>query len=540
MKKFTLVFLSMFMMAFLVSGQNLVLNGDLELWDDVNMPTDWTKAESITQSTDMVHGGTYSAMHTSADGTQDFQQDINGIIEGSNYRIKYYYYDNDAAARTRIWAYWMNGTDYLDANADELRPSAYSEDGDQWVEFSVDLTAPATANAFRFEVRVYKQDGNLGGNVFYDDFSLELASVNPEPTNYPTTFAAEAIGMSIDLSWIDAVGAQLPNAYLILASTNAAITAPVDGTPVENDLDFADGTGAMNVSFGDQAYMFNNLVPDTKYYFVIYPYTNGGENIDFKTDGTAPVAEETTDDVIIINAENFNDTTLGDWTAFSVLGDQVWEAADSYGIDNSPMAKASGYTVAANANNDWLISPELTIDIDNLSPVLEFWSAYNHSGPVMEVKVSTDYTGAGDPEAATWTAVTAELSGGTWTWVYSGAINLSEVVSTNTFYVAFQYTSTASQASTWEVDDILITAVPPIGLNENKVGTMVAFYPNPAQDFITFENTNEKLEVEVFNVQGAMVLKSKVADQTMDISSLKPGVYFVSLNNKTSKKLIVF
>ena len=37
-------------------AQNLVLNGDLELWDDPENPTDWNKAESISQEITPVQG----------------------------------------------------------------------------------------------------------------------------------------------------------------------------------------------------------------------------------------------------------------------------------------------------------------------------------------------------------------------------------------------------------------------------------------------------------------------------------------------------
>ena len=49
-----------------LQGQNLVINGDMELWDDPSTPTSWDKAENTSQETSPVHGGTYSAGFTSA------------------------------------------------------------------------------------------------------------------------------------------------------------------------------------------------------------------------------------------------------------------------------------------------------------------------------------------------------------------------------------------------------------------------------------------------------------------------------------------
>ena len=327
--------ISVILPASTMQAQELVLNGDLELWDDPNTPTSWTKAENISQETDPVHGGTYSAGHTSADGTKDFQQEISGITAGTNYTISYFYLDNDPQARTRIWAYWLDGSGTLPDHEDELRSNNYSEDSPDWQEFSVSLTAPANAIAFRFEVRVYKQDGNFGGMVYYDDFSMTAAGASPEPTNYPTNFMAEAAGIGINLTWTDATGAQLPGAYLVLASDEDNITAPVDGTPVADDTDLSDGSGALNIGYGNEACMFGNLDANTTYYFAIYPYTNGGAAIDFKNDGTAPSASATTADVTIIESENF-DEGWGNWTRVNVNGAQEWEIDDIHGVGDTP------------------------------------------------------------------------------------------------------------------------------------------------------------------------------------------------------------
>ncbi len=51
----------------------------------------------------------------------------------------------------------------------------------------------------------------------------------------------------------------------------------------------------------------------------------------------------------------------------------------------------------------------------------------------MEVKVSTDYTGSGDPNEAGWTDLTATLSPGSWEWTNSGAINMKENIGDNSF-----------------------------------------------------------------------------------------------------------
>ena len=121
----------------------------------------------------------------------------------------------------------------------------------------------------------------------------EQGAVEPEPTNYPTNFSADENGSTILITWTDAIGAQLPDKYIIFAGTSSTLPTPTDGTPVPNDIDLSDGSGALNVNFGIEEAMFSDLVIGTTYYFSIYPYTNSGSNIDYKNDGTAPTDNAT-------------------------------------------------------------------------------------------------------------------------------------------------------------------------------------------------------------------------------------------------------
>ena len=71
--------------------------------------------------------------------------------------------------------------------------------------------------------------------------------------------------------------------------------------------------------------------------------------------------------------------------------------------------------------------------------------------------ISTDYSGSGDPNNATWVDLTdqATWSEGSFNWVGSGNISLNSF-NQNGVYLAFKYIGTNSDGSTWEVDDIQI------------------------------------------------------------------------------------
>ena len=150
---------------------------------------------------------------------------------------------------------------------------------------------------------------------------------------------------------------------------------------------------------------------------------------------------------------NFNDNSFGNWTTYSVTGDQEWnlnnQGSDTY------YANMSGYDNGHNENEDWLISPAFNLD-NYKNETFSFMNACNYSGPVMEVKISTNYSGEGNPKNAAWADLTGySLSDGGFNWVFSGEIDLSGYLGENV-HVAFVYKSTNSAGKTWEVDDITL------------------------------------------------------------------------------------
>jgi hypothetical protein len=163
---------------------------------------------------------------------------------------------------------------------------------------TINLASITNQVKFRFT-----NNGATGRGVRMQNLILEAsgtASTDPEPTNHPTTFIA-ATGTPptsvIDLVWDDAVGAQLPAGYVIVANTTGMFTpSPVDdGTDPTEDTDLSDGEALVKVPQGTEFYSFSGLDGSTQYYFKIWPYTNAGANIDFKTDGTPPEDNATTE-----------------------------------------------------------------------------------------------------------------------------------------------------------------------------------------------------------------------------------------------------
>ena len=546
MKKNYFLLMAAFIFAiFTLNAQNLVQNPGMENWDDSSNPTDWDKVENTIQESTNIHGGTYSAAHISASSTKDLNQVVEGIIGGQQYNIEYYYLDNSTSARTRIWSYWLDADgNSLDDDADDLRPSTYSEDNPQWIHYSKTLYAPSAAAQFRFEVRVYKQDGNTDGMVYYDDFLVEgNSAINPEPTNYPTEFVATADGLAIMLNWIDAVGDDLPSAYLIKGEQAVTYSPtdfiPVDGIPESDDFDFSDGTGAANVSYGNENFTFTGLETGEYYHFWIFPYSNSGDNIDYKTDGEAPNVGAETADFTVINQENF-DAGLGTWTPYNVIGDQEWYQ-DEFGGDT--YAKMSGYDGGAFDNEDWLISPPLNLTSYD-SVFFNFKSAFNYTGPDLELYVSTDYNGVNNPNDYTWTDISemVQWSDGSWNWVESGDVDLKDYFESNVF-LAFKFTSTTDGSATWELDSFLVYGYLKIGIN-NHQEISVSVFPNPVTNVVNVEIDTKGL-VRIYSVTGQLLIDELVEKgiNSINVSGLGQGTYLLRFSdeneNSSTNKLLV-
>lgn len=411
-------------------------------------------------------------------------------------------------------------------NADPGTSLQLSGTGSQYIEFVWQPTAPETK-------------GTLNNNQIFGGFTPD-----PEPSNYPTDFTATAAGLSITLEWTDATGEQLPSAYLIIGERyivkDANYEVPVDGIPVADDLDWSDGEVSLNVNYGQEMAIFNDLEGGAQYGFVIYPYTNAGEYIDYKTDGEVPYTSAQIDNIVTINFEDFNDGTLGTWTPYNVIGDQVW-GPDEFGGDM--FAKMSGFDGGSNINEDWLISPDLWMT--NLFDVkFSFISAYNYDGAPLELYISNDYDGSGNPNDFTWTNISsmAQWSDGGWNWVESGNIDISEYFSTPT-YLAFKYTSSAEESSTWELDDLFVYAKSSVSIPEQERVTF-RFYPNPANKVINL-NAEISGHLSIMNLAGQLVLNKSIrkGDNRIDVSFLETGIYalqYVDNENHISvEKLMV-
>ena len=70
-------------------------------------------------------------------------------------------------------------------------------------------------------------------------------------------------------------------------------------------------------------------------------------------------------------------------------------------------------------------------------------------------------------------------------------------------------------------------------LNKNNIHV----YPNPAKDTLYISGLKTETLVKIFNTQGQELLKKTIKD-TLDISNLINGVYFLKIKNEQTQKFI--
>ncbi|WP_197464079.1 Ig-like domain-containing protein [Rufibacter sp. DG15C] len=163
--------------------------------------------------------------------------------------------------------------------------------------------------------------------------------------------------------------------------------------------------------------------------------------------------------------QNFNDAaflTKSGWSQYSVTGAQVW-ASTNFGqtcltgcsattVDKA--AQINGFDNGNNANEDWLISPAMDLASFTNFPVLSFASISAFEGNQLKLMYSTNYTGTGNPNDATWTEIPNVFpASNSSVWTMAEGILLPKNANV---HVAFVYTSTTEAASRWTVDNFKV------------------------------------------------------------------------------------
>ena len=218
---------------------------------------------------------------------------------------------------------------------------------------------------------------------------------------------------------------------------------------------------------------------------------------------------------------NFNSCTSSGspgsgFLSYSVTGTQVF-ACSQFGNNSSNGVDINGYSGGAVENEDWLISPPLLIS-GIATPVMSFYSRVEFAGPILQLLVSADYDGYGNPRNATWTDLQANFPTVLNTWTLTDGLNLSAYKSFPKLFVAFRYTSSPELgAARWTLDDVNISDRSKLlstSANSFNFGEATAGSNSPAQ----------KLTLQGFGYGDIVVTAPENYQVSLDSNAFSPSV----------------
>jgi hypothetical protein len=304
-----------------------------------------------------------------------------------------------------------------------------------------------SADARYFRIRQSQTSGSLARTLI--DYMTVETFQNPPPSSHVYDLnCPDKTAHTLTITWLDTATVSKPKGYVVRACGKgaASIPTPIDGIACTNDL-------LTKVVFAPaKTCTFSALPPETAFDIKVFPFTNSGIAIDYLTEGDAPAINAKTNPLTnIINSENFNSKTLGNWTQKNLVGSFAW--GPYYYLDRD-LAWLYGFQ---GAEEDWLISPPLYLNYYH-NEYIHFINARNGTAPLLKLLFSVDYDGIGNPNNFTWTELPALWASGYYTWRNTGNVDLSFIVA-KTVYLAVLY-KYSNQGTVWLVDDIMIEGNP--------------------------------------------------------------------------------
>jgi endonuclease I len=359
-----------------------------------------------------------------------------------------------------VIASWQNNS-----NADNVLNGTSTQVFDTWhlnLLYQWHIQDPVSAKEIARNNAVYTIQGNRNPFIDHPEWVAVIWGFAP-PTpqvsfSAPTSTVQEPNSGTITHTVNVVVNTTANNPFSVnvsVSGTGTTASTPADFTLLTTSLTFTGSETIKPVQISIQS--DGTTEPDETIRLVLSSPTNGVGL------GTS------THDITLRDASASSNVTetfdpcnnLNTWTQFSVTGAQVWQCT-TFGRNSSSGVQMNGYSGSPVVNEDWLISPPLNLSVTSK---MSYWSRTKFNGNSLQLKISSNYTGTGNPNSATW----VNVPGATFpainsdVWTETANVDLSAYAGSNR-YVAFVYTSTASAAARWTLDDISFTAVsaPPI------------------------------------------------------------------------------
>ena len=88
---------------------------------------------------------------------------------------------------------------------------------------------------------------------------------------------------------------------------------------------------------------------------------------------------------------------------------------------------------------------------------------------------------------------------------------------------------------------LFVFAPPEEITNTDEAYNTTRLFPNPCSHFLNITNTIEFQKLELYDIYGKLIISRLVNtnNYTLDLSILKPGMYFLSTDNNNIKQRII-
>jgi len=183
-------------------------------------------------------------------------------------------------------------------------------------------------------------------------------------------------------------------------------------------------------------------------------------------------------------------------------------------------ASSTSYFEPIGEASRWLITPAITL---GPSGNVLFWDALSHDPSFPDgYRILVSRT---DTQLASFTDTLFFVFGELADEWHTRSASLGSIgLDGETVHIAF--INETDNGFKLYMDNIRVEKENYMGVNESN-GIALTVYPNPAQNVITIHDKPEGSVVNIFGIDGKVVLKSK--ESKIDISTLSAGRYFVEL-----------
>lgn len=214
----------------------------------------------------------------------------------------------------------------------------------------------------------------------------------------------------------------------------------------------------------------------------------------------------------------------GTTPSLAISEDALAKTGNKYMASFASFNTNSSNQPVAVTQNDWLISPQITLG--ETGNVVKFWAkSYTTQYGNERFKVSISST---NTEATSFTALSTgnyvEAASTTWT---EFTYNIPASYNSQNVHIAIQCVS--HDSFIFMIDDFKVTTTPTAS-NEEFFKENFTLYPNPVFNELNIntENGLELNEVSIFDLTGRKV-KSFKNEKTLNVSDLASGTYIINV-----------